>query len=161
MRKFVVAAFAACLATTVSAAQPEMTVTANPSFNAWVDNASHSLDRALDRVDLSNSETGIVYVQFNCDENGKPQNITTLNGGMPNLARAGRQAVRSIRTLHPMFDGAKPNQLVEAAIVVAGDQEELESMLSEVNERAIERNSRLAARGMQNSIVSLAVIAGF
>jgi hypothetical protein len=161
MKKFAVAALAACLATTLSAKQPEMTVTANPSFNAWVDDASRSLDQALDRVNMARSETGITYVQFTCDESGKPQNIRTVGGGRPFLARAGREAVRSIRTLHPMFEGAKPNQLVEAAIIVAANQEQLDSMLAKVKERAIDRNSKLAARGLPNSVVSLAVVAGF
>jgi hypothetical protein len=162
MHKIVIAAMAACLATSASAGQ-DMTVTANRSIDSWVQDASRSLDSALDRVDLSRSETGITYVRFNCDEEGTPQNVATvrMGGSKPNLARAGRNAVRKIRTLHPLFEGARPNQLVEAAIVVADDQDQLDRLLAEVNERARQQNARWAASGTANPVVSLAAAGGF
>lgn len=163
MNKFVVAALAACLAMPVSAEQPEMIVTANSSFNSWVQNASRSLDHAMKRVDVAHSETGVTYVRFNCDPNGKPQNISTVASGVqhPFLDRVGRQVIKRIRTLHPMFDGARPNQLVEAAIIVAEDQAELDRLRAAVNERATRQNSRWAARGEANPVVQLAVAGGY
>ncbi|GGD95430.1 hypothetical protein GCM10011515_14110 [Tsuneonella deserti] len=140
-----------------------MTVTANPSFTSWVQNASRSLDRAMGRVDLSRSETGITYVRFNCDENGKPQNIKTVASSerKPNLDRVGRQTVGKIRTLYPLFNGARPNQLIEAAVIVADNQYDLEKMLAEARERAAQRNSRWAQSGLPSPVVSLAVAGGF
>lgn len=162
MSKIAIAALAACLATTVSA-QQQMTVTANPSFNDWVQNASRTLDSAFDRVNLSRSETGITYVRFNADPNGKPQNITTVSTGerKPNLERVARKVVGNIRTLPPMFVGAKPNQLVEAAIIVASDQDQLDTLLAKANDRARKQNARWAARGVPNPVVTLSVVSGF
>lgn len=165
MNKFVIAAFAVCLATSVSAKQqPQMmVVTGSPSFPNWLENTSRSVNSALDRVDISRSETGITYVQFNCDAEGKPQNITTVRSGRysPNLDRVGRRAVARIKTLHPMFVGAQPNQVVEAAIIIAEDQRHLNSLLAKVSERARERNAQWAARGLPNPVVSLAIAGGF
>lgn len=163
MNKLVVAALAACLATTVSAKQPQMTVTANTSVDVWVQNASRTLDQALKRTDLARSETGVTYVQFNTDADGKPRNITTVDTGkfQPNLDRVGRQAVKRMRSLQPTFEGARPNQLIEAAIVVADNQDELDNFRTAINDRAKAQNSRWAARGEANPVVSLAAIAGF
>jgi hypothetical protein len=159
MNKLVVAALAACLATTVSAKQPEMVVTANPSFTSWVQNASRSLDYAMMRVDLARSESGVTYVRFNCDPNGKPQNITTMSSAVrhPVLDRVGRQVIKRVRTLHPMFDGARPGQLVEAAIIVADDQAQLDRLRAAVTERAVTQNNRWAERGEATPVVLLAV----
>lgn len=162
MNKLVLAALAATLATSVSAKE-ELTVTANPSFSAWIDAATRTLGVAFEKVNLSRSETGITYVRFNTDENGKPENIATVTSGerKPNLQRIGRKAIGNIRTLHPLYDGAKPNMLVEAAIVVADDQDQLDGLLAKVHERARLQNARVAASGVVNPVVSLAVVSGF
>lgn len=163
MNKLVLAAFAACLATSVSAKPQQMVVTGNPSLPSWVESTSRSVDSALERVNISRSETGVTYVRFTCDEAGKPQNITTVRTGMhaPNLDRVGRQTISKIKSLHPMFDGAQPNQLVEAAIVIADDQREIDRLLTEVKTRAREQNAKWAARGVPNPVVSLAIVSGF
>lgn len=163
MNKIAIAVLAACLATSVSAKQEEMTVTANPSFTTWIETATRTLDSAFDKVNLSHSETGVTYVRFNTDENGMPQNIATVSSGerKPNLQRVGRKAVGNIRTLGPLFDGAKPNMLVEAAIIVADDQDQLDGLLAKVNERARRQNDRAAASGVPNPVVALAVVSGF
>ena len=121
MKKLLLAAVAACMASSVSANPPQMVVTGSPSLPSWIENASRAVDSALERVNIARSETGVTYVRFTCDETGKPQNITTVRTGMhaPNLDRVGRQTISKIKSLHPMFDGAQPNQLVEAAIVIA------------------------------------------
>lgn len=163
MNKFAIAALAVCLATSVSAKPQIMVVTGGPSFPNWVENTSRSVSSALDRVDISRSETGITYVQFSCDEEGKPQNITTVRSGRysPNLDRVGRRAVARIKTLHPMFVGAQPNQVVEAAIIIAEDKRHMDSLLAKVSEHARARNDLWAARGLPNPVVSLAIAGGF
>jgi hypothetical protein len=163
MNKLVLAAFAACLATSVSAKPQQMVVTGNPSLSSWVEAASRDVDSALERVDISRSETGITYVRFTCDEEGRPQNISTVKtrGYAPNLDRVGRQTISRIKTLHPMFDGAQSNQPVEAAIVIAEDQRQLDRLLAEVKDRARKQNAEWAARGAPNPVVSLAIVSGF
>lgn len=164
MKKLAIAALAACLATSVSA-EPEvlpMVVTASPSMTNWVETASRSLNSALARVDISRSETGITYVQFNCDESGKPKNIRTVRsqGYDSGLARVGRRTIGRIRSLHPMFAGARPNQLIEAAIIVADDQRQYDRLIAEASRHAREQNALWAARGLPNPVVSLAIAGG-
>jgi hypothetical protein len=161
VNKLLIAAFAACLATSVSAKQ-EMTVTANPSFASWAETSSRTLGEAFDRVDLSRSEAGITYVRFTCDEDGRPQNITTVPSreGKPNLARVGRKAIANIHAL-PMFAGARPDQVIEAAIIVADGQDQMDRMLAKVNDRARQQNAQWAARGTVNPVVALAAVGGF
>jgi hypothetical protein len=151
------------MASSVSANPPQMVVTGSPSLPSWIENASRAVDSALERVDVSRSQTGVTYVRFNCDENGKPQNIKTVKNGRynPTLEHVGRQTIRRIRTLHPMFVGAEKGQEVEAAIVVADNQRQLDHLLVEVNERAREQNAKWAARGLPNPIISLAVVGKF
>ena len=166
MIKIAIAALAACIATSASAQQQpqqQMTVTANSQFTDWVQNASRTLDAAFDNVDLSHSETGITYVRFNTDENGKPQNIATVSTGerKPYLARVGREVVGNIRAMPPMFKGARPNQQIEAAIIVAGNHAHLQKLLAKANERARQQNARWAASGAPNAVVALGVVGGF
>lgn len=166
MNKIAIAALAACLATSVSAQQQQghqMTVTANSQFTEWAQNASRTLDSAFERVNLSRSETGITYVRFNTDANGTPQNIATVSTKerKPNLERVGRKVISNIRAMPPLFKGARPNQLIEAAIIVAKDQDQLESLTAKANQRARQQNARWAASGAPNAVVSLAVVGGF
>ncbi|MDZ4308777.1 hypothetical protein [Allopontixanthobacter sp.] len=150
------------LASPVSA-QQQMTVTANPSFANWVESTSRTIDSSLKKVNISRSEAGVTYVRFNCGEDGKPRNIATVHSGAfkPELARIGRRVVSRINSLHPLFEGAQPNQLYEAAIIIARDEEELESLSKKVNERVQRENARWAARGAPNPVVSLAIVSGF
>ena len=135
MKRFIVtAALAASLAVSASAGEQTIKVTANTSLNDWVASASESLGDSLDRMNVARSETGITYVRFTCSPDGTPQNIATVasSGYKPNLDRVGREAVRRVGSLHPLFAGAKPDQVFEAAIIVADDQRQLERMADDV-----------------------------
>lgn len=63
-------------------------------------------------------------------------------------------------SLHPLFAGAKPDQVFEAAIIVADDQRQLERMADDVTRRAQQSNARWAARATPGSAISLAVFSG-
>ena len=140
-----------------------MTVTANPSFSEWVSKASDSLDRAMSAANLSRSEAGVTYVRFNRGDDGRPQNIATVKAGpsQPNLDRVGRSVVRRIDALPPMFHGARQNLTIEAAIIVAKDEDDLDRLKAKVSQRAQRQNAQWAARSLPSPVVALGIVSGF
>lgn len=161
MNRILIAGAAAIfLATSASAGDQPITVTARPSFSDWMASTSQILTDALKRTDLARAETGITYVRFTQDEAGKPQGVSTVKSGSfkPNLDRAGRAVARRMRALPPLFNGARPDTTIEAAIVVANDRHQLERLTAEVADRARRQNVTWAARQSANPVVLLAVV---
>ena len=143
----------------IAQAKQEMTVTGTaPKFDQWVVTTSRALDKQLARADISDVNSGITYVRFNCNEHGKPQNLATVSTRKykSKLDRLGHRVVQNL-DLHPMFDGSNPNQIVEAAIIVANSERDRDRMLKQVNERAKKQNAKWAALNLPNPVISLAL----
>ncbi len=117
------------------------------TFAAWRDRVQKALDRGLHYArpmpGMGNA-SGIVRVKFNCSDTGRPDKVTIArSSGSRRLDRMALKAVDRIATLHPLPQGFRHDQSIEAMILIAyGSEREYRQKRDRMIAEAKRRNAR-------------------
>ncbi len=126
----------------LSAKQERIVVSASP-VDTWQGAIGRNLDRNLARINFEDPRRptdGIVQVRFECDEDGKPANVTVFRkSGNPRMDRGVVQAVSRLDSLHPLPEGISHGQLFQANVIVAGSEERFERLSRKLKQEEAER----------------------
>ena len=149
MKNILIVAFATSVAFTpvgLLAQEDDIVVTSGRSMDRFVEDMSHDLDQALNRSSLRSLQltgTGIVQISFECGPDGKPTNIAYYRRDDDHdVNRLARNAVRKIRSLHPLPRGISEDQKYLANMIMADDMWEYEALSEEL---ARSEQARIAA----------------
>jgi TonB family protein len=133
-----------------------------PTMTEWTSAASDNLARSLKRassIGWRDVSHGVATVQFNCSEDGTPTRVRVIShSGDPRLNVAVRNAVRRMKSMHPLPAGILADQTYEATVVVASQSSDLEEQMAKLRERASRQNARWAARGAPNPVLAFGAI---
>jgi len=90
----------------------------DPEIATWADRISAQLDANLERsAGPVGDASGLVTVKFNCTEDGKASNIAVLkSSGNRRIDRAAMQAVKMVRSFHPLPRGLGHGQPIVAIL---------------------------------------------
>ena len=122
----------------------------------WASAISRDLDSSLRFprfLGAQQQATGVVSVRFNCSDDGRAGNVVvTRHSGSLVLDRAAVRAISQIRSLHPIPGELATNQLVQANIFFALDENQLQQQVAQLHR---ERTASLAAGKGDNHLVAL------
>lgn len=157
MNKLAIFAIPTALAVSVLAvplASQEIVVSprSGPTFVAEV---SKDLDRQLDRVRINplRNATGISKVRFQAGPDGKAANVKTYKGsGSTELDRVARKAVTQLTSLSPMPYGSERGQVIQANIIVASSEHQLDRLTRQL---AREEAARIARGPEERKVLAL------
>jgi hypothetical protein len=124
---------------------------------AFVKEVSQALDAQLDRVRFSprSSSTGIAKVRFVADEYGRPAKISLYErSGSSDLDRAAKRAVSGLTNLSPLEYGAHDDRVIQANIVVASSEAQMERLM-----RKLQRDeaARIASARSERAVLAMTV----
>jgi TonB family protein len=140
--KPVLVALCACLAMPTAAGarqgQDQLTVVAPDkdavSYQKWTDRTVARLSRSIQHATSlyrDNSSTGYARVQFQLNDQGKPQNVALAGSSTSgSIDRISLRAIRSMGSLYPLPQDIRSGSRFEAWVIVANDAAERESMLT-------------------------------
>jgi TonB family protein len=154
MKKLFYAALAAAccaLSATGAAEQTPLFVTASvPTMTECTSSASDNLARSLERassIGWRDVSSGVATVQFNCSEDGTPTRVRVVShSGDPRLDVAVRNAVRRMKSMHPLPARILAEQTYEATVAVASQGSDLDDQMAKLRERSARQNAHWAAR---------------
>lgn len=120
------------------------TVTVNaPTLAAWSAGLSRSLSAAMRYprfVTKLPPAEGLARVRFVCSDSGAPAGVELVqSSGDRRIDRAALDAVRRIKTLHPLPGGLAHDQRYVAALMFATSQESLARQLRTLREQSVAR----------------------
>lgn len=130
-------------------------VTPSISHTQFVEKVSEDLDKQLGRASRYPSlpfGEGITIVRFTRDGSGDADNVQVYRrSGINNLDRIATRAVRNLRSLDSVPAGVGPQQVYQANIIFASDEEELAELRATLNR---EEASRMARGGAERSVLA-------
>ena len=161
MKRLAILSAASALAVTLLAVpgmSQEIVVSSTRSTDVMIEQVNADLDRQLNiasRRDRQLIGAGIAIVRFQCDENGKPDNVALFRrSGDRAVDRTAMRAVSKLSTLHPLPASLEKDQLFQANIVLAQDYVTLDR-LSKKLER--EEAARIASSPGERTVLALGV----
>ena len=132
-----------------ASSQDAVVVTA-PTLAAWSAKFSQTLSDAMrDPRSYGNepSPEGWARVRFSCSDSGAPTGVELVqSSGDRRIDRAALEAVRRIKTMHPLAAGIKHDQRYVAELAFANSSDTLEHQLQSLRKRPMPRAGLGAAR---------------
>ncbi len=120
------------------------------SIDRFIDEVARDLDRNLNRsprVLHAPQGVGLVQVQFECDQNGQPANVTFYRkSDDPRANRLAREAVSKIKSLHPLPAGVEKNQVFMANIILADTNLQFAELSDQLKRSEAERIAASAGK---------------
>jgi len=158
MNKLTIFAISAAVTATVLAvplASQEIVV--SPRSDAtFVADVSQDLNEQLRHVrffDPRADATGIAKVRFQAGEDGRATNVELYQGsGRSQVDRVAEQAVRRLSSLSPMPFGSEEGQIIQANIIVASSQPQLDRLTRRL---AREETARIASSPRERAVLAL------
>lgn len=125
------------------------------SYEKWSDRTAYRLSNSIRRTTQlyqDRSSTGYARVQFNIDDQGRPQAIALAQPSPSRLVnRLSIRAVKTMGTLLPLPQEVAAGSKFEAWILVANDAEEKDVMLNQL--RADHRARSMAQAGGEQPVL--------
>lgn len=123
--------------------------------DAFVTAVSEDLDNQLDHVRGGPrwDPAGIAQIRFQAGEDGRPHAVTVYRSSGDNrYDRAAVRAIKGLTSLSPAASDVLPNQTIQANIIVARSQSELDRLSKRL---ARDEAARLASSPRERTVLAL------
>lgn len=154
---FAIPAAIAASALAVPLASQEIVVSPR-SEQTFVTEVSKDLDKQLNyiRFDPRSGNSGLTKVRFRADSDGKATSIKTYKGsGNTEIDRVARKAVSRLTSLSPMPYGSGRQQVIQANIIVASSDRDLDRLSRRL---AREEAARMAQGPEEQQVLALTLV---
>lgn len=159
MTNFAKATLSAAIALSVLAAPlgAQEIVVSPSSEAAFVAKVEADLDRQIQRMRFHGLQepTGATSVRFRVGEDGSPVEVSTYrrSGSIP-LDRQARRAVSRLTSLSALPSTASPGQVIQANIIMARSERQLEQLANKV---AKDEARRIASSPAERAVLALTI----